>query len=105
MKHHKYHHHYQIRAAKMHSRAEAAYDFLVALVIGVGIAALLVAWWSSGPKNQKCSGLLDPQNTHWTSAEPKRWPREYPPIQRPASEWRLTVTSWPMRCWQKGKND
>jgi len=47
MKHHKYHQHYQVRAAKMHSRAEAAYDFLVALLIGVGMAALLVAWWSS----------------------------------------------------------
>ena len=43
--------HYQIRAAKLHSRAQAALDFLcnlaVALVIGVGMAALLVAWWSS----------------------------------------------------------
>ena len=47
MKHHNHFQHYQVRAAKMHSRAEAAYDFLVALLIGVGLAALLVAWWSS----------------------------------------------------------
>lgn len=29
------------------SRAEAALGFILALVIGVSIAALLVAWWSS----------------------------------------------------------
>jgi len=51
MKHHHLHQHYQIRAAKLHSRAQAAFDFLcnlaVATAIGVGLAALLVAWWSS----------------------------------------------------------
>lgn len=47
MKHHKYHQHYQVRAAKLHARAEAARDLLTALVIGIGLAALLVAWWSA----------------------------------------------------------
>jgi hypothetical protein len=28
-------------------RAEAALDFLTALIIGVGLAALLAAWWST----------------------------------------------------------
>ena len=32
---------------KLSKRAEAAYDLLLCLVIGVGLAALLVAWWSS----------------------------------------------------------
>jgi hypothetical protein len=47
MKHHKYHYHPQVKVAKLHARAEAAYDFLTALAIGIGLAALLVAWWSS----------------------------------------------------------
>ena len=51
MKHHHLHQHYQVRAAKLHSRAQAALDFLcnlaVATAIGIGMAALLVAWWSS----------------------------------------------------------
>ena len=32
---------------KLNRRAEAALDFLVAIVIGTGFAVLLVAWWSS----------------------------------------------------------
>jgi uncharacterized membrane protein YgaE (UPF0421/DUF939 family) len=32
---------------KLFSRAEAALDLLLALVIGVGLACLLAAWWSS----------------------------------------------------------
>jgi hypothetical protein len=28
-------------------RAEAALNFLTALIIGVGLAALLAAWWST----------------------------------------------------------
>lgn len=28
------------------TRAEAAFDFLVAVVIGFGLAAVLIAWWS-----------------------------------------------------------
>jgi hypothetical protein len=47
MKHHKYHYHPQVKAAKLNGRAEAAFDFLVAIAIGVGLALLLVAWWSS----------------------------------------------------------
>jgi hypothetical protein len=47
MKHHKYHQHYQVKAAKLHARAEAALDLLTALAIGVGLAVLLVAWWSA----------------------------------------------------------
>ena len=47
VKHHKYHQHYQVKAAKLHARAEAAFDYLTALAIGVGLAVLLVAWWSS----------------------------------------------------------
>jgi len=47
MKHHKYHQHYQVRAAKLHARAEAALSIALACFIGIGMAALLVAWWSS----------------------------------------------------------
>jgi hypothetical protein len=47
MKHHKYHYHPQIKAAKLHGRAQAALDLVLALAIGIGFAALLVAWWSS----------------------------------------------------------
>lgn len=32
---------------KTERRCEAAADYLLALVIGCGLAALLVAWWSS----------------------------------------------------------
>lgn len=39
--------HYQIKAAKLHARAQAALDFILALAIGIGLAALLVAWWSA----------------------------------------------------------
>ena len=41
MKHHKYHQHYQVRAAKLHARAEAALDVALAVAIGIGLAALL----------------------------------------------------------------
>jgi hypothetical protein len=41
MKHQKYHQHYQVRAAKLHARAEAALDLITALVIGIGLAACL----------------------------------------------------------------
>jgi hypothetical protein len=46
MKHHKYHQHYQVKAAKLHGRAEAAYDIALALVIGIGLAAVLVYGWT-----------------------------------------------------------
>lgn len=32
---------------KIVKKSQATYDFLVALAIGVGLAGLLVAWWSS----------------------------------------------------------
>ena len=41
MKHHKYHQHYQVKAAKLHARAEACLDVAVAVVIGVALAACL----------------------------------------------------------------
>ncbi len=47
MKHHKYHQHYQVRAAKLHARAEAALDLITALVVGIGLAALLFYGWSA----------------------------------------------------------
>jgi hypothetical protein len=47
MKHHKYHQHYQVRAAKLHARAEAALDLITALVIGIGLAACLFYGWSA----------------------------------------------------------
>jgi hypothetical protein len=47
MKHHKYHQHYQVKAAKLHARAEAALDLITALVIGIGLAACLFYGWSA----------------------------------------------------------
>lgn len=32
---------------RLSKRAEACADYLLCLVIGIGLAALLVAWWSS----------------------------------------------------------
>jgi hypothetical protein len=46
MKHHKYHQHYQVRAAKLHARAEAALGFVLAIAIGIALAAVLVYGWS-----------------------------------------------------------
>jgi hypothetical protein len=47
MKHHRHYHYPEIKNARLTSRAEAALDLLTALAIGVGLAVLLVAWWSS----------------------------------------------------------
>jgi hypothetical protein len=47
MKHHKYYYHPQVKAAKLHARAEAALDLITALVIGIGLAACLFYGWSS----------------------------------------------------------
>jgi len=47
MKHSKYFQYPEVKNAKLHSRAEAALDFAVAIIIGVCLAALLVAWWST----------------------------------------------------------
>lgn len=46
MKHHKHHQHYDIKAAKLNHRAEAALDFITAIVIGTALAAALVYGWS-----------------------------------------------------------
>jgi hypothetical protein len=47
MKHHKHYHYPEVKSARLTARAEAALDLLTALAIGVGLAALLVAWWSA----------------------------------------------------------
>ena len=47
MKHHKHFQYPEVKNAKLHARADAAVDFLAALAIGVGLAVLLVAWWSA----------------------------------------------------------
>ena len=47
MKHSKYFHYPEVKNAKLHARAEAALDLLTVLAIGVGLAVLLVAWWSA----------------------------------------------------------
>jgi hypothetical protein len=41
MKHHKYHQHYQVKAAKLHGRADAALSIALACIIGIGLAACL----------------------------------------------------------------
>ncbi|CAB5194519.1 hypothetical protein UFOVP173_3 [uncultured Caudovirales phage] len=47
MKHSKYFHYPEVKNAKLNARGEAAMDLLVAISIGVGLAVLLVAWWSA----------------------------------------------------------
>jgi hypothetical protein len=47
MKHSKYFHYPEVKNAKLHARAEAALDFIIAIAIGAGLAFLLVAWWSA----------------------------------------------------------
>lgn len=46
MKHHGYWQWERV-SARLNRRAEAAYDVALAIIIGIGLAALLVAWWSS----------------------------------------------------------
>jgi hypothetical protein len=41
MKHDKYHYHPQVKAAKLHARAESALGVLLAIAIAVGLAACL----------------------------------------------------------------
>lgn len=43
----KYRQHPYVKHARLHARADAAFDFILALAIGIGLAWLLVAWWSS----------------------------------------------------------
>jgi divalent metal cation (Fe/Co/Zn/Cd) transporter len=47
MKHHKYHQHYQVKAAKLHARADAALSIALACAIGIGLAACLFYGLSS----------------------------------------------------------
>ena len=47
MKHHNHFHYPEVKNAKLHARADAAVDLLTVLAIGVGMAVLLVAWWSA----------------------------------------------------------
>jgi hypothetical protein len=47
MKHHKHFYYPEVKSARLNSRAQAALDLLTALAIGVGMAVLLVAWWSA----------------------------------------------------------
>jgi hypothetical protein len=47
MKYSKYYHYPEVKNAKLHARAEAALDLILAISIGIGMAVLLVAWWSA----------------------------------------------------------
>jgi hypothetical protein len=47
MKHSKYYHYPEVKNAKLNARAEAALDFILAIIIGASLAALLIAWWSA----------------------------------------------------------
>jgi hypothetical protein len=47
MKHSKHFYYPEVKNARLNSRAEAAFNFIVAIAIGVGMAVLLVAWWST----------------------------------------------------------
>ena len=46
MKHSKYFHYPEVKTAKLNARGEAVLDLLLAIAIGVGMAVLLVAWWT-----------------------------------------------------------
>ena len=47
MKHSKYFHYPEVKNAKLNARGEAVLDLLTVLAIGIGMAVLLVAWWSA----------------------------------------------------------
>jgi hypothetical protein len=47
MKHHNHSFTPAIKADRLSRRAEACLDYLLALIIGAGLATLLVAWWSA----------------------------------------------------------
>jgi hypothetical protein len=47
MKHSKHFYYPKIKNERINARADAALGFLLALAIGVGLAVLLVAWWSA----------------------------------------------------------
>jgi len=44
---HTQHPYMEEQARRLERRADSALDFLVAVIIGVGFALLLAAWWSS----------------------------------------------------------
>jgi uncharacterized membrane protein YgaE (UPF0421/DUF939 family) len=44
---HTQHPYMEEQARRLHRRADSALDFLVAVIIGIGLAVLLAAWWSS----------------------------------------------------------
>ena len=47
MKHSKYFHYPEVKNARLNARGEAILDLLAVLAIGIGMAVLLVAWWST----------------------------------------------------------
>jgi hypothetical protein len=47
MKHSKHFYYPEIKNERINARADAALGFLTALAIGVGLAVLLVVWWSA----------------------------------------------------------
>jgi hypothetical protein len=47
MKHHKHFYYPEVKNARITARAQAGLDLLTVLAIGVGMAVLLVAWWSA----------------------------------------------------------
>ena len=47
MKHSKHFYYPEIKNERINARADAALGFLLAIAIGVGLAVLLVAWWSA----------------------------------------------------------
>jgi hypothetical protein len=47
MKHSKHFYYPEVKSARLTARAQAAVDLLLAIAIGVGMAVLLVAWWSA----------------------------------------------------------
>ena len=40
-------HPYMEQARRLERRADSALDFLIAIAIGVGLALLITAWWTS----------------------------------------------------------
>ena len=44
---HTQHPYMEEQARRLDRRADSALDFLVAVIIGVGLAVLLAAWWSA----------------------------------------------------------
>jgi hypothetical protein len=47
MKHSKHFYYPEVKNARLTARGEAIIDLLTVLAIGVGMAVLMVAWWSA----------------------------------------------------------